>query len=432
MNTQTAESRSKDETKTYTVLLIDDIKENLSVMGELLHPLYRVRLANSGRRGLLAAASEPYPDLILLDIMMPEMDGYEVLAKLRENPVTSDIPVIFVTAMDSDEDEERGLGMGVIDYITKPVRPAIFLARVRNYLEIKRNRDALKNQNAALEAKVQERTRALKISLDRTEDAHAKLRKTYFGILHAFGELAELRGGRIGIHSQHVADLVRQVAIHMDMTDSERQDVFVAALLHDIGMIGFPDELFHKPVSALHGGEVAMYQQHPGIGARVIGKIEKMQSIADIIHCHHEHYDGTGFPVGLSGLNIPLGARIIAAVSDYESLIQGTLTTHPMTPKQACQFLVEERGHRYDPQVIDALEPLLESEESFEIDEIRVSAHHLQEGMMVSREIRHPEGFLLLSKSTVVTRSIIDHLVDVEKRSGNPLEIYVVRQRISH
>lgn len=399
MNSQATPADNITAAPVFTVLVIDDIKENLSVMGELLQPLYRVRLANSGRRGLQAAASEPYPDLILLDIMMPEMDGYEVLAKLRENPLTQDIPVIFVTAMDSDEDEERGLALGVIDYITKPVRPPIFLARVRNYLEIKRNRDALKSQNAELEIKVQERTRALKITLEKAEDANSKLRKTYFGILHAFSDLAELRGGPIGAHAQRVADLTRQVTSRLDMPESERQNAFVAALLHDIGMIGFPDELFHKPACAHKGEEVALYQQHPGIGARVVGKIEKMDAIAQIIHAHHEHYDGSGFPLGLSGLNIPLGARVIAAVSDYDDLIHGNLTTHPMTAKQACQYLVEERGLRYDPEVIDALEPLLAQAESFEVDEIKVSAHHLQEGMMVSREIRHPEGFCCSPKA---------------------------------
>lgn len=411
-----------------TVLVIDDTKTNLTVIGSTLKLSYRVLVASTGQKGLELAAGFPRPDLILLDIMMPGMDGYEVLEKLQTSQATRDIPIIFVTAMNSEEDEERGLAMGAVDYITKPIHGPILLARVRTHISLKRIRDQLKSHNLQLEAKVQERTEAMRLALERAEAAHTKLRKTYFGMLRSFAELAELRGGMLSRHSQRVADMSRQVALRMGLSDEEIQDIFVAALLHDIGMIGFPDSIYQKPVAGLTGDDLHMYRQHPIIGATLLAKIDTMADVAEIISHHHEHYDGTGYPNGISGLEIPIGARIIHAASDYDDLKNGVLMTQRLTPKQCCQYLLDQRGRRYDPLVVDTLEPLLTGDENFEIDEVRIEALHLQDGMVLSREILHPDGFLLLSKGTLMTRRKIDQLVDVEKRSGKQLEIFVNRQ----
>lgn len=412
------------------ILVVDDAKENLTLIGKVLQPYYRVRVASGGLKALDIASTVPRPDLILLDVMMPDMDGYAVLTELKARPVTHDIPVIFVTSLDADEDEERGLSLGAIDYITKPIHSSILLARVSTHLALKHSRDQLKTQNQRLEARVLERTLALKVALERAEAAHAGLRKTYFGVLRAFGELAELRGGHVGRHSQRVAELARQVALQVGMSDAEIQDVFAAALLHDIGMIGFSDSLFRKPVGKLSGEDLQLYRQHPEIGAGLVAKIDGMTGVAEIIAGHHEHYDGSGFPNGLSGLEIPFGARIIGPISDYDALKHGRLTAQHQSPKQSFNYLLEQRGKRYDPMVVDILEPMLAGDENFEIDESRIEAHHLQQGMVLSREIRHPDGFLLLSAGTVMIRRTIDQLVDVEKCSGAPLDIYVHRQRI--
>lgn len=140
-----------------TILLVDDTKENLSVIGQMLRPLYHVRVANSGQRALLALQNPPRPDLILLDVMMPDMNGYQVLEHLRANPQWRDIPVIFVTALNADDDEEHGLALGAVDYVTKPVKPALLLARVHAQLELKQARDRLTHQNAFLDAEVRRR-----------------------------------------------------------------------------------------------------------------------------------------------------------------------------------------------------------------------------------------------------------------------------------
>ncbi len=411
-----------------TILVIDDTKENLMVIGEALQGSYRIRLAKDGPSGLEAAHGSPRPDLILLDVMMPGIDGYQVMAELRKSAVTRDIPVIFVTTLSADEDEEYGLSLGAVDYITKPIRAAILMARVRTHLAMKRIRDQLKNHNALLEIKVQERTEALEIALERAESAHSSLRKTYFGTLKVISELAELRGGPVGAHSQRVANLVRQVAPHCGLKDAELQDVFVAALLHDVGMLGFPEEVYHKPVSSMTGDELGLYRRHPTTGATIIGKIATMDKVADLIKHHHEYYDGTGFPDCLSGLEIPFGSRLILAISDYDALKHGMLTSQPLSPKQSFQYLIDESGRRYDPSIIEILEPLVSRDESFEIDEVRVEARHLQDGMILAREIMHPDGFLLLSKGTKVKRRVIDQIVEVEKRTGVTLEIFVNRQ----
>ncbi|MCX7166905.1 MAG: response regulator [Rhodocyclales bacterium] len=413
-----------------TILVVDDEPANLGVLNAVLQPHFRVRVARSGAEALRVVGTAPRPDLVLLDVMMPEMDGYTVLAKLRESPVTRELPVIFVTAMDSSENEQHGLELGAVDYITKPISPAIVLARVHTQLELKAARDHLADQNARLEGLVAERTQALKLALDKTETAHAALKKSYLGTLMAISALAQLRGASIGEHSRRVADMSRQLARDMGLTEAEAQDVFVAALLHDIGKISFPDEMLKKPVNAMTAEQLAIYRRHPTRGADALAKIEALADIAPIVRYHHERYDGSGFPERRSGLDIPLGARIIAAVSDYDDFRSGALTTSPMTIKNSHRSLVEGRGRRYDPAVIDRLEPLLAFDEADEIDEIRVSAGHLQEGMLLTRDVMHPDGFLLLSKSTALERRLIDQLVTVERDSGRSVEIYVLRERV--
>jgi putative two-component system response regulator len=410
-----------------TILIVDDQPENLLVLSEVLQSDFSVRAARSGEQAIRVAASEPRPDLILLDVMMPALDGYAVLANLRENPVTTDIPVIFITALSDDEDEERGLKVGAVDYIAKPIKPAIVLARVRAHVELKRARDILADQNAHLEALVAERTRELDRALRQIEEAHARLKKTHFGTLVAIGELASMRGGDIAEYSRRVADRARQLALKLGLDEREIEDIFVAALLHHAGMIAFPDGMLTKPVSSLNRDELSIYRRHPAVGAGVIARIDALGEIARLIRHHHEHFDGSGFPDRLSGLDIPIGARIIGAISDYENLKTGALTQQPMSAKQACEYLLAERGKRYDPTVVDVLEPMLSAEGTFTIDELQITAKHLQEGMVLTRDVLHPNGFVLLSRGTRMIRRLIDQLVTVEKQLGSPLRIHVHR-----
>lgn len=413
-----------------TVLIVDDDPANLDVLNSALQGHYRIRAARSGEQALRAMEAAPRPDLVLLDVMMPAMDGYEVMARLQQLPACRNIPVIFVTAMSEEKDERKGLALGAVDYLVKPISPAIVLARVRTHLDLKASRDKLVSQNSRLEALVAKRTQALKQAIDDAETAHAALKKSYFATLIAISKVVELRGAAIGGHSRRVANLSRQVANDMGMSESDSQDVFVAALLHDIGKIGFPDELLRKPVGAMRGEELALYRRHPVLGADALIKIDALANIATMVRHHHEHYDGTGFPDYLSGLDIPLGARIIAAASDYDELRSGAMTTARLSRKECHRHLIEGRGHYYDPTVIDHLEPLLSFDEGDEIDDIHVAVGHLQEGMLLTRDVMHPDGFLLLSKGTLLSRRLIDQLASTERNTGCDTEIYVLRERV--
>jgi response regulator RpfG family c-di-GMP phosphodiesterase len=274
---------------------------------------------------------------------------------------------------------------------------------------------------------VTKRTAALKQTLSQLESSHDELKKTYFGTLMAISELASLRGGAIAEHARRVAAVARQVALRMGMPADEVQKVFIGALLHDVGKIGFPDGLLNKPVSSLSGDNLYAYRRHSAAGADVIAQIASLSEIASMVRYHHEHFDGSGFPEGISGFDIPLGARIICAVTDFEDLKSGALTQYPMSAKQSCQYLLDGQGSRYDPAVIQALEPILSAEGKFEIDELQVAVNHLHEGMVLTRDVLHPKGFVLLSRECELSRRLIDQLVAVEMQTGVALKVYVHR-----
>jgi response regulator RpfG family c-di-GMP phosphodiesterase len=411
-----------------TLLIVDDQPENLAVLSALLQPHYLVRAARSGEQALRAAVSQPTPDLLLLDVMMPELDGYAVLEKLRANPLTAGIPVIFITALAAEEDEQKGFERGAVDYITKPIKPATVLARVRTHLALKQAQDRLADQNTELEKQVAQRTLALKQTLEQLESSHDTLKKTHFGTLMAISQLAGLRGAAIPEHARRVAGVARQVAARLGCAAGEAQEIFIAALLHDVGKIGFPDGLFDKPLSGLSGESLYAWRRHPADGADVIARIAGLSDIAGMVRAHHELFDGSGFPDGLSGLNIPLGARIIGPISDYEDLKSGAMTQLPMTAKQSCMYLMEGAGSRYDPSVIEALEPILSAEGKFEIDEILVQVKHLHDGMTLTRDVLHPKGFVLLSRGSELTRRLIDQLVAVEQQTSVALKVHVQRK----
>lgn len=246
-----------------TILVVDDTGENLTVIGGLLQPFFRVRVANSGMRALKVARSDPRPDLILLDVMMPEMDGYAVLAELRQDPYTRDIPVMFVTAMDGDQDEEYGLSLGAVDYITKPIRPAILLARVRTHLELKDARDWLRDQNGYLEGEVSRRMRENDLIKDVS--------------LNALALLAEKRDNETGNHlyrtQAYVEALMQQLQDHPRfrhaLSAAQRQLIAKAAPLHDIGKVGIPDQILLKP-ARLTPEEFEIMKTHSLIGAEAI------------------------------------------------------------------------------------------------------------------------------------------------------------------
>jgi putative two-component system response regulator len=338
-----------------TILIVDDNPENLMVLGELLQPYYRVRATTSGIRALEIAQSQPRPDLILLDVMMPEMDGYEVIHRLRRNPATQDIRVIFVTAMDASEDEQRGFDLGAADYITKPIRPPVLLARVKTQLELKRAEERLRDENVFLEAEVDRRMQQTRL----TEEVS----------IHALARLAETRDPDTGYHLLRTQAYVRTLAKCLQrhprfshfLTDKVVDELAKSAPLHDIGKVGIPDAILRKP-GKLSPQEFDIMKTHTRLGSDAIEQAEKdiknrveyLKIAKEIAHYHHEHWDGTGYPEGLSGNQIPIAARLMALADVFDALTSCRVYKVAITPAIARDTIIAEKGKQFDPDVVDA------------------------------------------------------------------------------
>ena len=338
-----------------TLLIVDDSADNLLVLSDLLRSCYRVLAANSGHEGLRVAGGEPRPDLILLDVMMPGMDGYEVLARLRDGPATKDIPVIFLTAMVEAEDEERGLGLGAADYITKPIKPAVVLARVRTQLEAKQARDWLRNQNAALETEVARRMR----ENDLTQRVS----------IRALACLAETRDPETGNHILRTQGYVQALAMKVrahprfaaTLTDKYIDLLARSAPLHDIGKVGVPDHILLKP-GKLTADEWTLMQKHARLGSDAIELAERdidmplefLSLAKEIARWHHEKWDGGGYPDRLAGEAIPLSARLMAVADVFDALISPRVYKSGMSYDEARVIIVAGHGTHFDPDVTDA------------------------------------------------------------------------------
>ncbi len=339
-----------------TILIVDDMPENLEVLDGLLRSVgYRVKAANNGRTALRLAVDADPPALILLDVMMPGMDGYAVLDRLRSNPVTRDIPVIFVTALAEAGDEEAGLARGAVDYITKPLKPAVVLARVRVQLQARLARDLLRDQNAWLEGEVARRM--------------AENDQIQAVSIRALANLAETRDRETGGHILRTQSYVRQLADHLHthprfsatLTPPYIDLLERSAPLHDIGKVGIPDQILHKP-GKLDPDEWEIMKTHAAIGARAIEVAEQdserplafLALAKEIAHWHHEHWDGSGYPDGLSGESIPLSARLMALADVFDAMISRRVYKAPLPFEEVRNFIVGGRGTHFDPDVVDA------------------------------------------------------------------------------
>lgn len=338
-----------------TILIVDDTPENLTLLTELLKLLYRVKAARTGEKALQIASSDDPPDLILLDVMMPGMSGFEVCRRLREQPRTRDIPVIFVTTQGSVEDEIRGLDLGAVDYITKPINPPVVLMRVDNQLRVKAAADFLRDQNHFLEQEVQRRTRELAAIQDVT--------------ILAMASLAETRDNETGNHirrTQHyVVALARHLQAHprfaAELDDETVRLLFKSAPLHDIGKVGIPDYILLKP-GRLTSDEFEVMKNHTTLGLEALEKAEErlgmdvpfLRLAKQIAYSHHEKWDGSGYPQGLAGDAIPVAARLMALADVYDALISQRIYKTGMPHAEAMQLIEMQRGRHFDPDVVDA------------------------------------------------------------------------------
>lgn len=346
-----------------TILVVDDTPDNIALLSTLLKDRYKVRAANNGERALAIAASQPRPDLILLDIMMPGMDGYEVCERLKIDPHTADIPVIFLTAKVQVEDEEFGLRLGAVDYITKPISPPIVLARVETHLTLKRARQFLQDRNAYLEAEVWRRSREVMAIQEVT--------------IMAMASLAETRDNATGNHIRRTQHYVRALAQHLRhhprfaaaLNDETIELLFKSAPLHDIGKVGIPDRILLKP-GRLTPDEFEIMKTHAALGRDAIAAAERYLDTPDsflrfareIAYSHQEKWDGSGYPEGLWGEQIPLSARLMAVADVYDALISRRIYKPALPHEQAVAMIREGRDQHFDPDIVDAF---LECAEQF-------------------------------------------------------------------
>lgn len=308
------------------LLLVDDEPTNLQVLRHVLQADYRLLFATDGARAL-QVAREQQPQLILLDIMMPGMDGYAVCRALKADPATAGIPVIFVTALNDSQDETAGFDAGAVDYITKPVSPPVVRARVRNHL-----------------------------SLVRVDE----LRETRLQIVQRLGRAAEYKDNETGLHVIRMSHFSQLLALAAGCSPAWAEDLLNAAPMHDVGKIGIPDAVLRKP-GPLDADEWATMRRHPEIGAEIIGEHPSgvLQLAREIALAHHEKWDGSGYPRGLAGEAIPLSARIVAIADVFDALTTRRPYKEPWPVQEAMSHIAAQAGKHFDPALVALFAPLL-------------------------------------------------------------------------
>ncbi|MEN3373833.1 two-component system response regulator [Dechloromonas sp. ZS-1] len=324
----------------HTILVIDDMPDNIEVLRGILRPEYRVLAATSGQEALELLEGGLAPDLILLDVMMPGMDGTQVCRALKSNPRTVDIPVIFVTARGDEQHEGQGFELGAVDYIAKPVKPRIVLARVRTHL-------ALSDQQHVLESMVRERT--------------DQLYTTRLKVIRTLGQAAEFKDNETGMHIVRMSKYSRELATAMGMPGNWTDLLYNAAPMHDIGKIGIPDAVLLKP-GKLDPDELVIMRTHAEIGARIIGDPEGSELFAlaaSVAMTHHEKWHGSGYPNGLSGEHIPLEGRIVAVADVFDALTSERPYKKAWTVDDALALLSQEKGRHFDPAIVDTFIEIL-------------------------------------------------------------------------
>ncbi|RZU47852.1 putative two-component system response regulator [Fluviicoccus keumensis] len=323
----------------HTVLIVDDMPDNIDILVNVLSPYYRVLAAAGGDKALQIAAGPARPDLILLDIMMPGLNGYQVCERLKADPETRGIPVIFVTAMGEVEDERLGLELGAVDYLVKPVSPALVLARVRTHL-------ALYDQHRELARLVEQRT--------------AELNKTRHLLIRRLARAAEYRDTETGNHIVRISHYARLLGRTLGMSPESVDTLFHAAPLHDVGKIGVPDSIMLKH-GPLDPAEQEILNQHTTFGADIIGEQqdELLRAARLIALSHHEHWDGSGYPHGLKGVAIPLMARIVALADAFDDLTSDRPFHKSIPVAEAVRRIDQQAGSHFDPGLMEAFHKAL-------------------------------------------------------------------------
>lgn len=425
-----------------TLLFVDDEPSILSSLKRLFRPKgFRILTAESGEAGLAILDVESV-DLVISDMRMPKMDGAQFLELVREK--TPETMRLLLTGYADVTSTINAINKGEIyRHISKPWDDNEIVLIVQKALEHKallgenqrllaltqRQNEELMDLNAGLERRVQERTAEIEQVNSFLNLANDKLRQNFLVSIKVFSGLIELREGAVAGHARRVADLARRIAKHMALPNQAQQDVFVAALLHDIGKIGFSDELLSKPVSKLVNEDLARYRKHALAGEAALMPLVELQGVAKIIRSHHERFDGLGFPDGLTTTAIPQGACILAVANDYDGFQIGALSERRFTQEEAKTLIIQGSGKRYDPAVVDAFLDVIgrPREEPGRYRELPAS--ELLPGMVSGRDILSRDGTLLLAADYVLDATIVRQIQNYVMREGVHLMVCIRRDK---
>ena len=318
--------------KAFSVLIVDDEPANIDILKDILIHQYQVKVAPSGEIALKIVSKAP-PDLILLDVMMPHLDGLEVCRRLKADPATSSIPVIFVTALGQGEDEERGFAAGAVDYIAKPIVPAIVLARVKTHI-------SLAHQQRVTRQEVEERTKELQVS-----------QLSAISMLAAAGHYNDTD---TGLHIWRMAAYARRLATAAGWSVEAARLLEHAAPMHDTGKIGIPDSILKAP-RRLTDEEMVIMRTHAQIGHDILSNSHSplFKLAAEVAVSHHERWDGSGYPNGLKGTNIPESGRIVAIADVFDALTMIRPYKKAWSVSEAFDYIRDNAGSHFDPALAE-------------------------------------------------------------------------------
>jgi putative two-component system response regulator len=315
------------------ILIVDDEESGRQTLESILEGQdYQLVMAENGEQAL-EKARQVLPDVILLDVMMPGMDGFEVCQRLRNDPTLAEVPIIILTALDDRKSMLKGLDAGADDYLTKPYDRYELRARLLGITRLNRYRKLL-NERANI------------------EEAHEKLLSAYDATIEGWSRAMDLRDKETEGHTLRVTDISVKLSRAMGISEGELIFIRRGALLHDIGKLGVPDAILHK-TGALTGGEWEVMRKHPQFAYEMLYPIEYLRPALDIPYCHHEKWDGTGYPRGLKGTDIPLAARIFSVVDVWDALTSDRPYRPAWDKDQALEYINDQSGKHFDPQVVE-------------------------------------------------------------------------------
>ena len=416
-----------------TVLCVDDEPHVLSALRRALRsPGLQVHTADSGAQALALLAQRPV-NVVISDMRMPGMSGTELLTQVQQ--LHPDTVRVVLTGQADLGSTIAAINRGsIFRYLQKPwddeeLRQVVAQGLERQSLELERRRllaltqqqnEALRDANALLEQRVAERTAALAGAVDR-------LKHTHITSIQVFSNLLEQRSGRLLGHGRRVADMARRIGQAMELPEESLQELRLAGLLHDIGLIGLPDHVLQRPAGRLSGNDLVLYRQHPAAGESYLMALDEMQGVAALIRAHHERHDGLGFPDGCSGPGIPLGSRILAVADAYDSMQHSLLVDGDATAADARTLVRHSRGTQFDPEVVDVFLHITETGRPRHADDLHLHTSQLKPGMVLAAYLLSAQGMLMLTPGQRLSEALIQRIREFEAREGSTLVLAIRR-----